>query len=665
MRVLRRSFDEAHKTILAKEGGLTTMCACLICPVSNSDQYAVCCVNVGDSFAFVFSHNNGIREVTIGSHDVKCERDIRDAGGALGPVDGNNPELHNLTCSLTFGNNGDIVFLTTDGVSDNFDPVVTKIALPKIPNETNLNEAEKDPYVLMHSKPEMSPRERHIYSMKEMERIVHEYELIMEEEVSAQELCSAMVQHILTLTDSKRKILENPALYARRKMTSTERQRRDSEIVEKMSKAPGKLDHASIVAVEVGAFLRKEKEEEEEAMTLNDNRFTSNANTIGLNTLTLPTSGSPKSPQSPTSPSTRKSGARRFFSRLKNLPSPTSTTPSPTSTTLLPGVTSPRKEAKRQISRSTSHPGSPQSPTIPESRFESPCELSAPVISFPSRRQRSGAACELSPLFLSRSAPSHAGELSSPRGNSPLHAGRPGELSSPRGNSPLHAGRPGELSFPRGNSPLHAGRPGELSFPRGNSRLHAGRSGELSPPRGNSPLHAGRPGELSFPRRNSPLHAGRTGELSPPRGNSPLHAGRTGELSPSNHNSQSHADKFDVDSKLFSLGYQPSHVSHYNAGRNLPPPSNTSTHSELPSRLSPPLHNTPSEAVTFATSSERPRSRLTRSQSLRLPSRSSANSKSVCSARYVFTPRQQEPPGQVDDLCRPVCRRVISFESNV
>ena len=50
--------------------------------------------------------------------------------GALGPVDGINPELSNLTCSLTFVNPGDIVFLTSDGVSDNFDPVVGKFCAP-------------------------------------------------------------------------------------------------------------------------------------------------------------------------------------------------------------------------------------------------------------------------------------------------------------------------------------------------------------------------------------------------------------------------------------------------------------------------------------------------------------------------------------------------------
>ena len=48
-----------------------------------------------------------------------------------GPVDGINPELSNLTCSLTLVEPGDIVFLTSDGISDNFDPVVGKFCVPK------------------------------------------------------------------------------------------------------------------------------------------------------------------------------------------------------------------------------------------------------------------------------------------------------------------------------------------------------------------------------------------------------------------------------------------------------------------------------------------------------------------------------------------------------
>jgi hypothetical protein len=71
------------------------------------------------SFSFSFSK---------GSHDITNNRDMRDALGALGPVDGNKPELSNLTLSMTIVEKGDIVYLTSDGISDNFDPVVGKFA---------------------------------------------------------------------------------------------------------------------------------------------------------------------------------------------------------------------------------------------------------------------------------------------------------------------------------------------------------------------------------------------------------------------------------------------------------------------------------------------------------------------------------------------------------
>ena len=57
--ILRASFNEAHRVIMEKEGGLTTLCACLVCPVRNSNQYAVCCLNVGDSYGYIYSHNQG------------------------------------------------------------------------------------------------------------------------------------------------------------------------------------------------------------------------------------------------------------------------------------------------------------------------------------------------------------------------------------------------------------------------------------------------------------------------------------------------------------------------------------------------------------------------------------------------------------------------------
>ena len=60
---------------------------------------------------------------------------------------------------------------------------------------------------MQDGKPEMSPHERHQYAGKEMERIIHEFELFTEQSCSAQELCGALLQHVLKLTDSKRKVM--------------------------------------------------------------------------------------------------------------------------------------------------------------------------------------------------------------------------------------------------------------------------------------------------------------------------------------------------------------------------------------------------------------------------------------------------------------------------
>jgi len=55
-------------------------------------------------------------------------------------------------------------------------------------------------------RPLLTPAERHQYAVKEMERVVHEFELFAEWSCSAQELTGVIVQHVLKLTDVKRKV---------------------------------------------------------------------------------------------------------------------------------------------------------------------------------------------------------------------------------------------------------------------------------------------------------------------------------------------------------------------------------------------------------------------------------------------------------------------------
>lgn len=239
---MRKAFDIAHESILQHKGGLTTLNITLVLPIETCMQYAVCSVNVGDSLAYVFSKRYGMNELSIGSHDINEERNMKDAGGAIGPVNGDLPHLTNLTFSITTCESGDIVFLTTDGVSDNFDPVVTKIAVP----------GRRDSLLQsVDHKAEMLPHERHLFAMKGMERVIHEYELERECDISAQELCIALMDHVVSLTAQKRLVIENPAYYGRKHKTK-ERRRIEETIRNTIRLLPGKLDHAAVVAYEAG-----------------------------------------------------------------------------------------------------------------------------------------------------------------------------------------------------------------------------------------------------------------------------------------------------------------------------------------------------------------------------------------------------------------------------
>lgn len=180
---LLRAFNCAHDLILENHGMLTTLTAAVVLPLNkssnnkrlfekyarnneNDDQVYVCCLcNVGDTLAYVYSQKNGIRELTKGSHDINSNRDMRDALGALGPVDGINPELSNLTLSITILQRGDIVLIASDGLTDNFDPNVCKFStnLPESKKKTNVTAPqEKKETLEQKAKPPVKPPRKNI-----------------------------------------------------------------------------------------------------------------------------------------------------------------------------------------------------------------------------------------------------------------------------------------------------------------------------------------------------------------------------------------------------------------------------------------------------------------------------------------------------------------------
>lgn len=134
-RSILRAFESAQNVIMDEEATLTTLCIAVVVDLVEKEKWGLCVVNVGDSLAFVYNNVDGVREVTVGSHSLQETRDMRYSGGALGPADGYNPDLGNLTLSYTQLDSDDVVYLTSDGISDNFDPVVGRFSPLRRPSK--------------------------------------------------------------------------------------------------------------------------------------------------------------------------------------------------------------------------------------------------------------------------------------------------------------------------------------------------------------------------------------------------------------------------------------------------------------------------------------------------------------------------------------------------
>lgn len=235
-----RSFDSAQKLIVAKQATMTTLCTACIFQLDDG-RWGLCSVNVGDSLLFIFSPSSGrVREVTGASHGGK--RDLREAGGALGPSDGFNPDLSNLTCCFTLLKEGEVVFGTTDGVSDNFDPTVTK-------------ERREASAGRVH---QLSPVEQNDAVLRRMAQVLNG-ELPCGQIRHASELITALLQYSVVQTDAKRRCLEAANM-------ARDDPQREQELVTRSHTLPGKLDHAAVAAIDVclhkipASVERKQKE---------------------------------------------------------------------------------------------------------------------------------------------------------------------------------------------------------------------------------------------------------------------------------------------------------------------------------------------------------------------------------------------------------------------
>ncbi|XP_028413391.1 uncharacterized protein LOC114536262 isoform X2 [Dendronephthya gigantea] len=257
MDIMLNSFKYAHECIVDSKGTVTTLCAAVICKIQGINCYGLCVVNVGDSLAFVYRKDGYVQEVTVGSHSPG-ERDMKQAGGCIGPLVGDDPDLSNLTCSFTFVDEGDIVFLTSDGISDNFDPQVLKITSPGDLDQllTPVKPSKSQESLLDQGDKQEKPTDADMVTAevdKEttdddmsssctfMKKVIQS-ESPCGEESSAKELCGKLMNFVVQNTLKRRTFLEQ------------NRNCKREEFDKKKRSIPGKLDHATVVAYEVGHF---------------------------------------------------------------------------------------------------------------------------------------------------------------------------------------------------------------------------------------------------------------------------------------------------------------------------------------------------------------------------------------------------------------------------
>ena len=268
--VMYRSLHTAQKRIIQHGGTTTTLCLAVVVELAEAkagNRWGVCVVSVGDSVCYVWRHESQeVHEVTAAIRDGR-ERNLRDAGGCLGADMGDHPDLTNLFCCFAPVSEHDLVFLSSDGVSDNFDPVTLRQALQDssemtqssshlIPQDTPSQPPPPSSSTSPHPRRTLTPSERHNMTVHRLTDLLRESQASKDAPLDATDVKEAVKNFVTEATEEKRHFLEQVWAGASHSvLTPAERREQDREIGQTVKQLPGKLDHATIAVYQVGRVL--------------------------------------------------------------------------------------------------------------------------------------------------------------------------------------------------------------------------------------------------------------------------------------------------------------------------------------------------------------------------------------------------------------------------
>ncbi len=272
--IILRSFHTAQRKIIEHGGTTTTLCVAVVVELvepKGVNKWGLCVVSVGDSLCYVWKNEAlEVHEVTSPAHLGK-DRNPRDCGGCLGADLGDHPDLSNLCCCFVPIADADVVFVVSDGVSDNFDPILLKEATTEKPQHQLVRQVQLPPGFPQTDTPPTSPvqppsddclplvsitpEQRQEMSLAKLTQVLKNRWLV-KRRLMASDVIDTLISHTIEITDSKRKFLEQYHKEMEGKdVPIAERRIRDREITQQIKCYPGKLDHATIAACRVGKLM--------------------------------------------------------------------------------------------------------------------------------------------------------------------------------------------------------------------------------------------------------------------------------------------------------------------------------------------------------------------------------------------------------------------------
>lgn len=233
-RILLESVTEkAQEMIIEHNATLTTLSAAIVCELPHAGEWGLFVVAVGDSPVYVYCpHTHKVQDMTIGCHPHDGQRDKRMAGGTLGPSFGNRPDLENLTVAFRTICEGDIVLCVSDGISDNFS-----------------GQAVTTMTGLVHPDIAKGRVKQCCDSILHLNEVLCKHHDEMSTNFSAQTVVAKLVNYAAEFTDQKRRFYSQ---CSEQGVNIKQQKNEDPEFAEQLQMLPGKLDHATAVAFQVG-----------------------------------------------------------------------------------------------------------------------------------------------------------------------------------------------------------------------------------------------------------------------------------------------------------------------------------------------------------------------------------------------------------------------------